>query len=158
PGATPNPTAEQTPIEQPAKPAAAPLKQFKTETLAQRLRPAEPTDMADAPTVSAGARPNASAIPGVNMNALAPAAPMAPSAPAASPAPKSGGQIQAAVLIYRKDAEYPKIAKQTGAKGTVTLNATIGADGNIKKVKVVSGHPMLTNAAVEAVKQWRYRP
>ena len=47
---------------------------------------------------------------------------------------------------------------QTGAKGTVTLNATIGADGNIKKVKVVSGHPMLTNAAVEAVKQWRYRP
>jgi protein TonB len=115
--------------------------------------------MPDAPTVSAGARPNASAIPGVNMNALAPAAPAAPSAPAASAAaPRSGGQIQAAVLIYRKDAEYPKIAKQTGAKGTVTLNATIGVDGNIKKVKVVSGHPMLTNAAVEAVKQWRYRP
>jgi protein TonB len=159
PGATPNPTADQPPVEQPAKPAPAPLKQFKTESLAQRLRPAEPTDMADAPTVSAGARPNASAIPGVNMNALAPAAPAAPSAPSASsPSPKSGGQIQAAVLIYRKDAEYPKIAKQTGAKGTVTLNATIGADGNIKKVKVVSGHPMLTNAAVEAVKQWRYRP
>jgi protein TonB len=114
--------------------------------------------MPDAPTVNAGARPNASAIPGVNMNALAPA-PFAPSAPTAgTPAPKSGGQIQAAVLIYRKDAEYPKIAKQTGAKGTVTLNATIGADGNIKKVKVVSGHPMLTSAAVEAVKQWRYRP
>ena len=115
--------------------------------------------MADAPTVSTGVRPSATAIPGVNMNALTPAAPAAPSAPTAnSPAPRSGGQIQAAVLIYRKDAEYPKIAKQTGAKGTVTLNATIGADGNIKKVKVVSGHPMLTNAAVEAVKQWRYRP
>jgi protein TonB len=158
PGATPNPTAEQSAVEQPAKPAAAPLKQFQTESLAQRLRPAAPTDMPDAPTVSSGARPNASAIPGVNMNALAPA-PLAPSAPTAgSPALRSGGQIQAAVLIYRKDAEYPKIAKQTGAKGTVTLNATIGADGNIKKVKVVSGHPMLTNAAVEAVKQWRYRP
>jgi protein TonB len=157
-GATPNTNAE-TPAEQPAKPAAAPLKQFKAESLAQRLRPAEPTDMADAPTVSAGVRPSATAIPGVNMNALAPAAPAAPSAPTAnSPAPRSGGQIQAAVLIYRKDAEYPKIAKQTGARGTVTLNATIGADGNIKKVKVVSGHPMLTNAAVEAVKQWRYRP
>jgi protein TonB len=147
-GSTPNPTAEQ-----------AAVKQFKTESLAQRLRPAEPTDMADAPTVSAGVRPSATAIPGVNMNALAPAAPAAPSAPTAAVSkPKSGGQIQAAVLIYRKDAEYPKIAKQTGAKGTVTLNATIGADGNIKKVKVVSGHPMLTNAAVEAVKQWRYRP
>jgi TonB family protein len=157
PGATQNPTAESA-VEQPARPAAAPLKQFQTESLAQRLRPAAPTDMPDAPTVNAGARPNAAAIPGVNMNALAPA-PAAPNAPSASSAaPRSGGQIQAAVLIYRKDAEYPKIAKQTGAKGTVTLNATIGADGSIKKVKVVSGHPMLTNAAVEAVKQWRYRP
>jgi protein TonB len=100
----------------------------------------------------------------VNPVAPAPYAPAPPSsaspaasAPAATPS-KSGGQIQQAVLIYRKDAEYPKIAKQTGAKGTVTLNATIGTDGNIKKVKIVSGHPMLTNAAVEAVKQWRYRP
>jgi protein TonB len=95
------------------------------------------------------------------LNALAPA-PAAPSpAPPANTTdskPKSGGQIQQAVLIYRKDAEYPKIAKQTGAKGTVRLLATIGTDGSIKKVKVVSGHPMLTNAAAEAVKQWRYRP
>jgi protein TonB len=160
PGATPNPNGDPA-AEQPAKPAPAPLRQFKTESLSQRLRPAAPTDMADAPTVSAGSRPNASAIPGVNMNAFAPApaAPTAPASPAASsPAAKSGGQIQQAVLIYRKDAEYPKIAKQTGAKGVVKLNATIGTDGTIKKVKVLSGHPMLTNAAMEAVKQWRYRP
>jgi protein TonB len=162
-GATPDPTGEP-PAEQPAKPAAAPLRQFRAEPLAQRLRPATPTDMADAPTVVAGARPTASAIPGVNMSALAPApvAPAAPGSPTAASGtdskPRSGGQIQQAVLIYRKDAEYPKIAKQTGAKGVVTLNATIGADGNIKKVKVVSGHPMLTSAAVDAVKQWRYRP
>ena len=62
------------------------------------------------------------------------------------------------MLVYRKDAEYPRIAKQSGAKGTVVVSATIGTDGLIKKVKVVSGHPMLSNAAVEAVKQWRYRP
>jgi len=160
PGATPNPNGEPV-ADQPAKPAAAPLKQFQAETLpSQRLRPAAPTDMPDAPTVSAAARPNASAIPGVSINALAPAplAPAAPSSPATDSKPKSGGQIQQAVLIYRKDAEYPKIAKQTGAKGVVTLNATIGTDGNVKKVKVVSGHPMLTGAAVDAVKQWRYRP
>jgi protein TonB len=120
--------------------------------------------MPDAPTASAGTRSTSSAIPGVNVNAVAPApfVPASPAPPAASsPAdskPKSGGQIQQAVLIYRKDAEYPKIAKQTGAKGTVTLTATIGTDGNIKKVKVISGHPMLTSAAAEAVKQWRYRP
>jgi protein TonB len=160
PGATPAP-AEQPVAEQPAAKPAVPLKQFQTESLSQRLRPAAPTDMPDAPTVSAGDRPTTSAIPGVNLNALAPA-PAAPSpAPPANTTdskPKSGGQIQQAVLIYRKDAEYPKIAKQTGAKGTVRLLATIGTDGSIKKVKVVSGHPMLTNAAAEAVKQWRYRP
>ena len=164
PAATPNPNGEP-PAEQPSKPAPAPLKPFQAESLSQRLRPAAPTDMPDAPTVSAGDRPTTSAIPGVNVNAVAPApvcARLAGPPPAAGSAadtkPKSGGQIQQAVLIYRKDAEYPKIAKQTGAKGTVTLTATIGKDGNIKSVKVVSGHPMLTNAAVEAVKQWRYRP
>jgi periplasmic protein TonB len=162
-GAVPNPTGEPA-AEQPSKPAAAPLKQFHAESLSQRLRPAAPRDMPDAPTVSAGDRPTTSAIPGVNVNALAPApfVPAPPATPGASSStdskPKAGGNIQQAVLIYRKDAEYPKIARQTGAKGTVTLNATIGTDGNIKKVKVVSGHAMLTNAAIEAVKQWRYRP
>ena len=160
PGAAPTANGEPAP-EQPAKPAAAPLKPFQqSESLAQRLRPAAPTDMPDAPTASTGSRSATSAIPGVNINPIAPA-PLAPSAPAAASTdskPKSGGQIQQAVLIYRKDAEYPKIARQTGAKGTVSLTATIGADGTIKKVKVISGHPMLTNSAVEAVKQWRYRP
>jgi protein TonB len=163
PAAT-TPTANNDQVaEAPAKPAA-PLKTFRSESLSQRLRPAAATDMPDAPTVSAGDRPTTSAIPGVAIGAAvgAPAAPV-PAAPSAGSSateskPKSGGQIQNAVLIYRKDAEYPKIAKQTGAKGTVTLNATIGTDGTIKKVKVVSGHPMLTNAAIDAVKQWRYRP
>jgi TonB family protein len=163
PDASLNPNGDPL-AEEPSKPAPAPLKQFKAESLGLRLRPAAPTDMPDAPTVGAGDRSTTSAIPGFNVNAVAPA-PFMPASPApasATPAadskPRSGGQIQQAVLIYRKDAEYPKIAKQTGAKGTVTLTATIGADGNIKKVKVVSGHPMLTSAAVEAVKQWRYRP
>jgi TonB family protein len=172
------PTAEATPAtttpvgdeaavaEQPK--AATPLKPFKSESLGQRLRPAAATDMPDAPTVNTNHGATASAIPGVNMNAAAPAPYIAPPAaptpapPAAgTPAevkPKSGGQIQQAVLIHRKDAEYPKIAKQTGARGTVTLTATIGKDGNVKSVKVVSGHPMLVGAASEAVKQWRYRP
>jgi protein TonB len=161
---TPNPNEEPV-AEQPSKPVK-PLKAFQAESLGQRLRPAAPTDMPDAPTVSAGDRATTSAIPGVNATAVAPApfmpAPAVPAPPAGTPAAsspaKSGGQIQQAVLIYRKDAEYPKIAKQTGAKGTVTLTATIGKDGSIKSVKIVSGHPMLTNAAAEAVKQWRYRP
>ena len=166
--ATPNPNDPA--VTEPSKPAPAPLKTFRTESLSQRLRPAASNDLPDAPTVSASDRSAPSSIPGVSVSTAAPApfvpAPAPPAPVAATPAaassteskPKSGGQIQQAVLIYRKDAEYPKIAKQTGAKGTVTLTATIGKDGTIKAVKVVSGHPMLVAAASEAVKQWRYRP
>jgi periplasmic protein TonB len=164
-------TPEAEAVAEQPKPVT-PLKAFKSESLSQRLRPAASTDLPDAPTVSANSASTGGAIPGLAVNPVAPA-PFVPAPPAAAPAAavpaptntvtaatpsKSGGQIQQAVLIARKDAEYPKIAKQTGAKGAVVLTATIGADGNIKKVKVVSGHPMLTNAAAEAVKHWRYRP
>ena len=159
------PAAEETPVEQPTK-LATPSKPFQAPPLAQRLRPVVNSDMPEAPSVNTGARSFANAIPGVNSSVVAPAPIAPPTAPSAaapagtegSSASKSGGQIQQAVLIYRKEAEYPKIAKQTGAKGMVTLNAKIGKDGLVKSVKVVSGHPMLVNAAAEAVRQWRYRP
>jgi len=173
PGVQPAPTdAVQTsaPAEEPAaqeetKPVVA-LKPFKAEPLAQRLRPASNTDLPEAPAMSAGA--DTASIPGVNLNAVmqGPAAPR-PVAPAtAAPVStsdvkaqsKSGGQIQQATLLYRKDPEYPKIAKQTGAKGQVKLLATIGKDGKVKAVKALSGHPMLQNAAMDAVRQWVYKP
>jgi TonB family protein len=62
-----------------------------------------------------------------------------------------------AQLISRKDPEYPVLAKQSRAQGEVILTATIGVDGKVKDVKVVSGHPLLRNAAVTAVKQWVYK-
>jgi protein TonB len=155
----------------PATPQTPVLKPFSTASLSQRLRPVTTADLPDAPTLAGtGAVPTA--IPGVNLNAgvQAPSAPQAPAPPKpAAPAPpvqatpqaatlKPGGQIQQATLIYKKDPEYPKIAKQTGAKGQVKLLATIGKDGRVKAVKVLSGHPMLTSAAVEAVRQWVYKP
>ena len=155
---------EETAAPEPVSKPVTPVKAFQATSLGERLRAPAPSDMPDAPSV--GGAPNPGSLPGMDFKAVAPA-PVAPAAPAATvpgkgtdakaPA-KSGGQIQQAQLIYRKDAEYPKIAKQTGARGVVTLKAMIGKDGLIKSVKVVSGHPMLTNAAVEAVKQWRYRP
>lgn len=160
------PAAEEAPAEAPTR-LASPSKPFQSEPLSQRLRPAVNTDMPEAPSVGGSGNSFASAIPGVSSTAVAPA-PVAPARPPSTPsaaAPtsvgsnaKAGGQIQQAVLVYRKEAEYPKIAKQTGAKGVVTLNATITKDGTVKNVKVVSGHPMLVNAAAEAVRQWRYKP
>jgi protein TonB len=53
---------------------------------------------------------------------------------------------------------YPPLARQARIQGTVVLQATISKDGSIENLTLVSGHPMLAPAAIEAVKQWRYKP
>ena len=61
-------------------------------------------------------------------------------------------------MIFRKEPEYPLLARQTGVSGSVELTATIGTDGSVKSVKGVRGHPLLVKSAEQAVMQWRYRP
>ena len=61
-------------------------------------------------------------------------------------------------LVHRVEPPYPMIAKQIRLQGTVVLRAMVGADGTIDQIQVVSGHPILAQAALEAVRQWRYRP
>ena len=53
---------------------------------------------------------------------------------------------------------YPVLAKQARIAGTVKLDALIGPDGHIQNLTVVSGHPLLIEAAMSAVRQWIYRP
>jgi protein TonB len=53
---------------------------------------------------------------------------------------------------------YPPLARQARIQGTVVLHAIIGKDGAITGLQLISGHPMLAPAAIEAVKQWRYKP
>ena len=61
-------------------------------------------------------------------------------------------------LINRVIPVYPPMAGRTGVQGEVKLHAIIARDGTIQSLSVISGHPMLTMAAMEAVQQWRYRP
>jgi protein TonB len=61
-------------------------------------------------------------------------------------------------LIYRVQPFYPPIARQARVQGAVELRALISKAGTIENLVVVRGHPMLSAAAIEAVKQWRYRP
>jgi len=61
-------------------------------------------------------------------------------------------------LLRRVDPVYPPLARQARVQGTVTLQARIGTDGAVEKLEVLSGHPMLIPSAMEAVKQWRYKP
>ncbi len=61
-------------------------------------------------------------------------------------------------IIQRVDPVYPKEAQENHIQGDVVLTATISKEGNIINLKLVSGHPLLADAATEAVKQWKYRP
>jgi len=62
------------------------------------------------------------------------------------------------LLIYRIDPTYPTVARQARIQGSVVLGAVIDKDGNIENLELVSGHPMLAPAAINAVKLWRYKP
>ena len=61
-------------------------------------------------------------------------------------------------LIHRVQPDYPAPARQIRVQGQVVLRAVISREGMIDNLQVVSGHPMLVKAAVDAVRQWRYRP
>src|SRR5271157_3145151 len=66
--------------------------------------------------------------------------------------------VSQGLLIHKVQPTYPPLARQARVQGTVVLQALIGKDGTIQNLHVVSGHPMLTSSALEAVKQWRYKP
>ncbi len=62
------------------------------------------------------------------------------------------------VPVYQPEPDYPAAALEHRIQGVVKLTALIDEDGRVARVHVVSGHPLLAPAALEAVRQWRYRP
>jgi protein TonB len=99
---------------------------------------------------------------GFSALALTPAPPPPPPLPPPKP-PQSqpirvGGDIQNALAINRPNPVYPPLARQARIQGTVLLEALISKGGTIENLKIISGHPLLAPAAVEAVRHWRYRP
>lgn len=66
--------------------------------------------------------------------------------------------VTSGLLLHRVEPPYPLIAKSARISGSVVLKAIIDKEGNIKDLQLVSGHPLLVPAAIDAVKQWRYRP
>ena len=69
----------------------------------------------------------------------------------------SGGVSQG-LLIRKVPPTYPPLARQARIQGVVVLQAQISKEGNIENLQLISGHPMLAPAAIEAVKQWKYKP
>ena len=66
--------------------------------------------------------------------------------------------VTAAALLTQTKPIYPPLARQAHIQGNVVLHAIIGRDGRVAQLEVMSGHPLLVQAALDAVKQWLYRP
>lgn len=104
--------------------------------------------------------------PSLGIAAIEPVAPtITTPAPPPSPPPsfavrriRQSVGVQAAKLIHQVTPAYPPIAKQTRMQGVVVLEAIIGKDGSIDSLRVISGNAFLTQAALDAVKQWKYQP
>jgi protein TonB len=83
---------------------------------------------------------------------------LAPPKPAAPARIKQGGEVTAASIITQTRPAYPALARQARIQGTVVLHAIIDKEGKVAQLEVVSGHPLLVQSAIEAVRQWRYKP
>jgi protein TonB len=66
--------------------------------------------------------------------------------------------VSQGLLLRQVKPAYPPLARQARIQGVVVLQALISKDGSIQNLHLVSGHPMLAPAAIEAVKQWKYKP
>jgi TonB family protein len=69
-----------------------------------------------------------------------------------------GGQVVAAKLLHQPQPTYPSEARRSRIEGSVILHAIIGTDGHVKELNLVSGDPILADAAISAVRQWQYQP
>jgi TonB family protein len=115
------------------------------------------TESDAAPALDAMAPGSASnnALPGIGSSDIA--SPPAPEVRPDGPV-KVGGQVKEPRLLASTLPIYPAFAKQSNLEGDVVISATIGKDGRVAHMKVVSGPAALRQAAIEALGRWRYEP
>jgi protein TonB len=89
-------------------------------------------------------------------------APPPPPPPRATPVVREpvrvGGDLKAPALVARVEPEYPALAVRAQVQGVVILEAVVGPEGRVEEVRVLRSIPLLDNAAIAAVRQWRYSP
>jgi protein TonB len=92
------------------------------------------------------------------LSGVAPVAPPPPPKPVKREPIRVGGNVQESKLIRRVEPTYPELAKRARVQGKVVLVVTVDEEGNVTDIRVTTGHPLLDEAAVSAVKQWKYSP
>jgi protein TonB len=89
---------------------------------------------------------------------IAPATPGDANHPATPRHVRVSANIEAALIQNKVNPQYPADAREQNIQGTVILKANIDKEGHVYHVELISGHRLLAPAAMEAVKQWRYKP
>ena len=100
-----------------------------------------------------GDQPGAGTVLDAIGTGISPRIPIAPSI-----RPPRVSHVMEGNLVHRVQPDYPALAKQARIQGIVVLRAVIDREGVIQNLQVISGHPLLVQAALNAVRQWRYRP
>ena len=162
PAADQVPQAHAAPAAPP--PAEAPSAQEPAAAAASTAQPFGKPDNTPAASVSTERVPPALAqLPGRDpappYQAPAPVAPAVP--PQASAPPEQTivlGNVQAAKLIRQIPPVYPPLAIRARISGAVVLRLVVAGDGTVKDVSVISGNQFLTQAAMDAARQWLYKP
>jgi len=116
-----------------------------------------PREILDRPTTA----PRTAAAADVSTVVVAPAVSVGGAKPVASPrglVQSGSAGIMAANLIWSPTPPYPAAASEAQVEGEVTVNALVGKDGNVLSATVVSGPPLLREAALRAVEKWQYHP
>jgi protein TonB len=142
----------------PATPPAAP--QAKKSLLEKMHLSAPVVSRRAAPTVGTDVEPNFGSMPNVPVSGeatrfVAPSGnqPAAPKSEAAV-----GGNVKPAKLISTAVPVYPPLARTQRISGNVVIDALIEANGHVTSMKVLSGHPLLQQAAMDSLRQWKYQP
>jgi protein TonB len=165
----PGPRSQPPPTE-PRRPQQQHSSNFENQVLVQpiaipqtvtRLHE-DPTDVASAPSgpyipgATGGGTGNLQVFRDLMASNMHPVAP-----PSVASQPRTvvlSRGVTEGLLIQKIRPEYPALARQMRVQGSVLLHAIIGRDGTIQHLQVVSGHPLLAKAALDAVQRWRYRP
>ena len=116
------------------------------------------TETVPAPTVVMGLYGTRTTPPLMPSEPSLPAPEPPPGEPDIKPPPIIGGHLEPAELIDQTVPTYPILARNARVDGVVLLEGTVNVSGRVENIHVVEGHPLLVDAAIKAVKKWKYRP
>ena len=162
----PKPPRAAAPAPPPQQVAAARPERFNDALRQPRRMPTHAAPIVDGPPtnfeISGPAIPGPGFETGVFSGPLGPPV-KPPPPPVVQPEPPAGpirvgSAVQAARIVRRVLPIYPPLARTARISGVVRLQAIIAVDGSIAELNVISGHPLLIASAVDAVKQWLYKP